>query len=50
MQKEYGDQYVKPAAQFMQKVEATIAQKQAEEMTQSRYPETEMIKQLAGLR
>jgi hypothetical protein len=50
VQKEYGDNYVKPAAQFMQKVEAMVAQKQAVEMANTRYPETEMIKQLAGLR
>jgi hypothetical protein len=49
VQKEYGDESVKPAAQFMKQIETVVAQKQAETMAQSRYPETEMIKRLAGV-
>ena len=49
VQKEYGDESVKPAAQFMKQIETVVAQKQASEMAQSRYPETEMIKRLAGV-
>ena len=49
VEKDYGPQYVDPAARFIQKVESMVAQRQAEEMAQSRYPETEMIKKLAGI-
>lgn len=49
VQKEYGDQYVKPAVKFIKKVEAVSVQKKAEEIAQSPYPETEMIKHLAGV-
>jgi hypothetical protein len=49
VQKEYGDESVKPAAQFMKQIETVVAQKKAESMAQSRYPETEMIKRLAGV-
>ena len=49
VEKQYGEQYVEPAAKFMQKVETMTAHRQAEDMASSRYPETNMIKQLAGL-
>jgi len=49
VEKDYGPQYVEPAAKFMQKVESMVAQRQAEEIAQSRYPETERVKALAGL-
>ena len=49
VQKDYGDEFVKPAAQFMEKIEAMIAQRNQAEASQSRYPETAMIKQLAGV-
>ena len=49
MQKEYGDKHVKPAAKFIKTVEAMIAQRKIKEIAGSRYPETEMIKNLAGL-
>jgi len=49
VQKEYGDNFVKPAAQFVKKVESLTIAKKAEEIQQSQYPETEMIKQLAGV-
>ena len=49
VQKEYGDKFVKPAAKFMQKITAMSQRNQAEEMADTRYPETEMIKQLAGI-
>ena len=49
VQKDYGDEFVKPAAQFMEKIEAMIAERNQAEAAQSRYPETAMIKQLAGL-
>jgi len=49
VEKDYGEQYVEPAARFIQKVESMVAQRQAEEMASSRYPETDRIKALAGL-
>lgn len=49
VQKEYGDQYVKPAAKFVKKVESIVMARKAEEIQNSPYPETEMIKQLAGM-
>jgi len=49
VEKDYGEQYVEPAARFIQKVESIVAQRQAEEMASSRYPETDRIKALAGL-
>ena len=49
VQKEYGDKHVKPAAKFIKTVEAMIAQRKIKEIAGSRYPETEMIKNLAGL-
>jgi hypothetical protein len=49
VQKDYGDQYVKPIAEFMRKVEATAMQKRTVEVADSRYPETTMVKKLAGL-
>jgi len=45
VEKQYGEQYVEPAAKFMKKVETTIAHKKAEETANSRYPETELAKQ-----
>lgn len=45
VEKQYGEQYVEPAAKFMKKVETTIAHKKAEEAANSRYPETELAKQ-----
>ena len=49
VQKDYGDQYVKPAVEFIKKVEATTAKKQVEKIQNSLHPETEMIKHLAGV-
>jgi hypothetical protein len=49
VEKDYGTQYVTPAAKFIQKVEATVAKRNAQETLNSRYPQTEIIKQLAGL-
>lgn len=49
VQKEYGNKHVKPAAKFIKTVEAMIAQRKIKEIAGSRYPETEMIKNLAGL-
>ena len=49
VQKEYGDKHVKPDAKFIKTVEAMIAQRKIKEIAGSRYPETEMIKNLAGL-
>jgi hypothetical protein len=40
---------VEPAAKFMQQAESMVAQRQAEELAQSRYPETDRIKALAGM-
>jgi hypothetical protein len=50
VEKDYGEQYVEPAAHFIQKVESLVAQRKAEEISNSRYPETDRIKELAGLR
>ena len=49
VEKDYGPQYVEPAAKFMQQAESMVAQRQAEELAQSRYPETDRIKALAGM-
>lgn len=49
VQKDYGDQYVKPAVEFIKKVEAMTAKKQVEKIQNSSHPETEMIKHLAGV-
>lgn len=49
VQKDYGDKFVKPAAEFIKKIESMVAMKQAEQMQQSRYPQTEIIKHLAGI-
>ena len=49
VQKEYGDHYVKPAAHFVKKLESITMARKAEEIQQSAHPETEMIKQLAGM-
>jgi len=43
VEKEYGEQYVEPAAKFIKKVESMIMARQAEQQT--RYPETELAKQ-----
>lgn len=48
VQKDYGDHYVKPAAQFMKKIESTIMAKKAEQLQNSPYPQMEIIKKLAG--
>ena len=57
VEKDYGPQYVEPAAQFIEKVEAMVAERNAQEAEYSRYPETEIakqhtsdIKRLAGLK
>ena len=49
VEKDYGDEYVEPARQFIEQVEATTLEYQQREASQSRYPETEMIKKLAGI-
>jgi hypothetical protein len=56
VEKDYGPQYVEPAAQFIEKVEAMVAERNAQDAEHSRYPETEMakhqtsdIKRLAGI-
>ena len=56
VEKDYGPQYVEPAAQFIEKVEAMVAERNAQKAEYSRYPETEIakhqtsdIKRLAGL-
>lgn len=49
VEKDYGDEYVEPARQFIEKVESTTLEYLQQENTQSRYPETEMIKRLAGM-
>ena len=47
--KDYGDHYVEPARQFIEKIESTTLEYLQREAAQSRYPETEMIKRLAGM-
>ena len=49
VEKDYGDQYVEPARQFIEQVQTTTLEYIQRETTQSRYPETEMIKRLAGV-
>jgi hypothetical protein len=49
VEKDYGDEYVEPARQFIEQVEATTLEYLQHEASQSRYPETEMIKRLAGM-
>ena len=49
VEKEYGEQYVEPAAKFIKKVESMIMARQAAEQANTRYPETDRIKSLAGL-
>ena len=49
VEKDYGEQYVEPAARFIQKVESMVAERNAEQVEMSRYPETDRIKALAGL-
>jgi hypothetical protein len=46
VEKDYGDEYVEPARQFIEQVEATTLEYLQREASQSRYPETEMIKRL----
>lgn len=45
VEKDYGEQYVEPAAKFIKKVESIVAQRQAAEQENTRYPETELAKQ-----
>ena len=49
VEKDYGEQYVEPAARFMQKAEAMCASRRKKKTMDSRYPETERVKALAGL-
>jgi hypothetical protein len=49
VEKDYGDEYVEPARQFIEQVQATTLEYLQREAAQSRYPETEMIKRLAGV-
>ena len=49
VEKDYGEQYVEPAARFIQKVESMVAERNSQEAEFSRYPETDRIKALAGL-
>lgn len=49
VEKDYGDQYVEPARQFIEQVQTTTLEYKQQEAAQSRYPETEMIKALAGI-
>jgi hypothetical protein len=50
VEKDYGEQYVKPAAQFMQQAEAMCKRRKKVKAMDSRYPMTDRIKELAGLR
>jgi hypothetical protein len=49
VEKDYGDEYVEPARQFIEKVESTTLEYLQREESQSRYPETAAIKRLAGI-
>lgn len=49
VQKEYGDQYVKPAVKFIKKIEELFVRHKTMEIQNSMHPETEMIKHLAGV-
>jgi hypothetical protein len=46
--KDYGDEYVEPARQFIEKIESTTLEYLQREESHSRYPETAEIKRLAG--
>jgi hypothetical protein len=49
VEKDYGDEYVEPSRRFIEQVEATTIEYLQREAAQSRYPETEMIKRMAGI-
>lgn len=49
IQKDYGDQYVRPAQGFIEQLLARTLEIKQREASYSRYPETEMIKNLAGI-
>ena len=49
VEKDYGEQYVEPAARFIQKVESMVSERESEQSEFTRYPETERVKALAGL-
>jgi hypothetical protein len=48
VEKDYGDEYVKPAAGFIKRVESLTNEYKTQEALNSPYPETEMIKRLSG--
>ena len=49
VEKDYGEQYVEPAAKFMQQAESMCKGRRRKKAMDSRYPETDRIKALAGL-
>lgn len=49
VEKDYGDQYVEPAANFMQQAESMCKNRRRKKAMDSRYPETDRIKALAGM-
>jgi len=49
VEKDYGDQYVEPAAKFMQQAESMCKNRRRKKAMDSRYPETDRIKALAGM-
>lgn len=49
VEKDYGEQYVEPAARFMQQAEAMCSKRKKQKAMDSRYPETDRIKALAGI-
>lgn len=49
VEKDYGDHFVEPARQFIEQLNAKALEHIQQQAQQSRYPETEMIKRLAGV-
>ena len=49
VKKEYGDMYINPAEKFIEKLQATTLEYLQRDADISRYPETNMIKKLAGV-
>lgn len=49
VEKDYGRQFVKPAAQFIKQVESTTLEFKTREAMNSPYPQIEVMKNLAGL-
>jgi hypothetical protein len=49
VEKDYGRQYIKPAAEFIKRVESTTLEYKTKEAMNSPYPQIELMKNLAGI-